>query len=351
MKNPFLLLTCCLASAAAAQFTSPSGYLTTEGSSNHDYILFKYTDLTWQQLDETSVGQSPFTIQRISWRRDAVAGLDTTWFARTIDIGVYLADSVLPGAISENYSANYKAPPVNVFVSRAVSLPDWTNPAVSSPAPWDFVIPLDQPWVYLGVDPFLWELRVTNNASASDYGNDFQSVSGSTGLSTSGTVIGTGCVATGQSAAMSLAATFKNQYVRFRTAFNVTRAPVTSPAYLFIDSAQSNIMLPGLCGAVYALPTVQVPLGVSDASGTVPEFDLHLPFAASTVGLTLYSQAAAVDIGQAGLPLALSNGRSNTFPNATTTPAPVTRVYGYRLATGSMRAPSVWTGGIVTRFD
>ena len=32
-------------------------------------------------------------------------------------------------------------------------------------------------------------------------------------------------------------------------------------------------------------------------------------------------------------------------------PATVTRVYGYRLPGGTMRAPSVWTGGIVTRFD
>jgi hypothetical protein len=29
----------------------------------------------------------------------------------------------------------------------------------------------------------------------------------------------------------------------------------------------------------------------------------------------------------------------------------VTRLYGYQLASGAMRAPSAWTGGIVTRFD
>lgn len=351
MSNNVLLSTLCLVSAATAQFTSPAGYLTTEGSSNHDYILFKYNDLTWQQLDATSVGQSPFNIQRISWRRDAVTGLDPTWIARTVDIGVYLADSVLPGAVSESYAANYKNAPAYVFISRPVNLPDWTQPAVSTPAPWDFVIPLDQPWPYLGVDPFLWELRITNNTSNSDYGNDFQSVSGSTGSSNVGTAIGTGCIATGQTLAMSLAASFQNKFVRFRTAFNVTRAAASSPAFLFLDSVQSNLPLPGLCGSVYALPTIQVPIGVSDSAGTVPEFALHLPFAASTVGLTLYSQAAVIDVGQTGLPLALSNGRSNTFPATPTTPAPVTRVYGYRLASGTMRAPSVWTGGIVTRFD
>src|SRR5690606_14208122 len=102
-----------LAAATAAQFTSPDNLLTTEGSSNHDYILFKYDDLTWQQLDSTSVGQAPFNIQRIAWRRDAVTGFDPTCIARPIDIGVHLPDSVLPGANSEDFSANYKSAPVN----------------------------------------------------------------------------------------------------------------------------------------------------------------------------------------------------------------------------------------------
>lgn len=45
---------------------------------------------------------------------------------------------------------------------------------------------------------------VTNNSSAADYGNDLQSASGSTGSSNTGTVLGTGCIATGQTAAMAL---------------------------------------------------------------------------------------------------------------------------------------------------
>src|SRR5690606_38033876 len=143
--------------ALSAQFTSPAGYLTTEGSSNHDYILFKYTDLRWQQLDATNLGQ-PAMIQRISWRRDGTSAFNAAWTARTLDIAVYLADSVLPAAISDNYDANYKSPPVNVFVSRPVNLPDWTQPPPSVPAPWDFQIQLDQPWVYTGLEPFLWEL-------------------------------------------------------------------------------------------------------------------------------------------------------------------------------------------------
>jgi len=134
-----------ISGALAAQgFTSPAGYTTTEGSSNHDYILFKYNDLRWQQLDATSVGQVPFLIQRISWRRDGVTGADPTWIARTIDVGAVLSNSVLPGAISEGYAANYSGTPTNVFISRPVNLPDWTA-NLGSPAPFNLSLPLDLP--------------------------------------------------------------------------------------------------------------------------------------------------------------------------------------------------------------
>src|SRR5690606_21434314 len=329
--------------ALSAQFTSPAGYLTTEGSSNHDYILFKYTDLRWQQLDATNLGQ-PAMIQRISWRRDGTSAFNAAWTARTLDIAVYLADSVLPAAISDNSA-------VNVFVGRPVHLPVWTQPPPQVAAPWDFQIQLDQPWVYTGLAPFLWELQITNNTTGADYGNDFQSTSGSTGTSTSGTTIGTGCVATGQTAAMSLAGTVVNQFVRFRASYTVTRAPANAPALLFLDLAQTNVQLPGLCGTAYVMPTIQIPLGTANASGAVPVFQIDDIPSQGAVGLVLYSQSAAIDMGQPGLPVTLSNARSHTFPAASGTPNPVTRVYGYRLPAGTMRAPSTWTGGIVTRFD
>jgi len=341
----------CGAGIVSAQFTSPAGHLTAEGDGSHDYVLFRFDDVTWQQLDATSVGQPASNIQRIAWRRDAVTGLDPTWIARTIAIGVYLADAVLPGAISETYAANYRNPPVNVFASRAVSLPDWTQPAVSTPAPWDFVLPLDQPWTYAGIHPFLWELRVTNNTTAREYGNDFQSIAGWTGATNAGTSNGTGCIATGQTTAMALIASFKNQFVRFRAGFTVTRAPANASTFLFLDSTPANLSLPGLCRSLYALPTVQFALGNSP-TGNLREFALdNLQLPASAVGVTLYSQALAIDPGQTGLPLVLSNGRANTFPPAPAIPCPVTRVYGYRVDASSLRAPSVWTGGIVTRFD
>ena len=348
-----ILSSIALGTALSAQaFTSPAGYVTTEGSSNHDYILFRYSDLRWQQLDATSIGQAPTPIQRISWRRDGVAAANTAWAARTLDVGVHLSNAVTPGAISESFDANYSGTPVLAFASRPVNLPDWTQPPAAAPAPFDFNLQLDAPWVYMGTEPFLWEVRVTNNVTATNYGNDFQSIPGSTGSSNTGTAVGTGCVATGRTAAMALACSAKNQFTRFRLGYGLTNAPASTPAILFIDGTNSNLTIPGLCSTLVALPTLQLPMGNTDAAGALSTFSIeNIPFQQSTVGVTLFSQAVAVDVGQAGLPIAVSNGRSNVFPATPATPCLVTRVYEYRLSATSMRAPSVWTGGIVAQFD
>lgn len=338
--------------AFAQGFTSPAGYIATEGSSNHDYILFKYDDLRWQQLDQTNMGLTPSLVSRVSWRRDGTSAADPTWIARTIDMEVVLSNAVMPGAISETFDANYSGPPTSVFASRPVNLPDWTAQPASAPAPFNFNLTLDAPWLHTGLEPFLWELRITNNISASDYGNDFQSTPGSTSSSNSGAAIGTGCVATGRTAAMSLTGTAKNQFTRFRLAYAVTNAPATTPVWLNVDFVNSNFAIPGLCTNVIAAPTINATIGISDATGAVPSFSLeNLPFSQSTVGATLYAQALALDFGLGALPIALSNGRSLTFPATPANAAPVTRIYEYRLANGTMRAASVWTGGIVALFD
>jgi hypothetical protein len=348
---PLLLL----ASGIAAQsaITSPAGLLNTEGSSSHDYILWRYDEMTYQQLDETSVGQGPLAFQRIAWRRDGVAAANTAYTARTMDVEIVLATAVKPGTISTVYADNYVGTPVTAFARRSVNLPDWTQPPAAAPAPFDLVLQLDSPWVYTGLNPYLYEVRTWNNTSAANYGNDFQSTTGTTGSTNSGTIVGTGCVSTGQTTAMALTASIFNNTQKFRFTYGVLRAPATQPVVLFIAAANSNLTIPGLCTTLIAQPTLQVPLGVSTAAGTISNFIVdNIRYSAPAIGATLFSQAVALDTGRAAneLPVSLSNGRSNVFP-ADPVLNPVTRVYGYRISPTSVRAPSSWTGGIVTRFD
>lgn len=191
-----------------------------------------------------------------------------------------------------------------------------------------------------------------NSAVGSDYGNDFQSITGSTGTSNSGSILGTGCIAGGQTTAMALTGTLNNQYTRFRFAYTMARAPATTPVVLFIDGANANLTVPGLCTTLFALPTLQVPMGNSDSLGAATVAIDNVGYSAAAIGASIFSQAVALDATQVGIPVALSNGRNHTFPAQPATPAAVTRGYEYTInTTNAFRAASVWTGGIVTRFD
>lgn len=348
---PILLAAGIVAGTADAQaFTSPAGYLTTEGSSNHTYILFKYDRMRWQQLDDTNVGATPSLVQRIAWRRDAGAGANSTWTARTMDIEVVLSDSVPAAFVSTDFDANYAGMTSTVFTMKPVALPDWTQVPATTPAPFDLVLQLDTPWPHLGMKPFLWEVRTLNNTTGTDYGNDFQSKSGSRVTPNDGTSIGSSCTVGGQP--MTLASTVYNLVTSFRISYRVSNAPPSTSVFANLDLARSNITFPGLCAPIVVAPTISFPLGQSDAVGNLQLNLGNIPFNQNAVGMRLYSQALALDPTQPALPFALSNGESNTVPNTPTgTLVPVTRLYEYALSSGSMRAPSAWTGGIVTRFD
>ena len=351
-----LALTICAPLAAQQYFTSPAGLVSTEGSSNHDYILFAKNKLRWQQLDSSSISSPYANVKSIAWRRDATAANDATWIARTVDLTVVMSHAVGIGSSSTVFANNYKGAPTTVFTKKTVNLPDWTAKPATSPDAWTAIVPFDNMWSYNGVDNFLWEVQADNNStvgsnnSGSDYGNDFQSGTGSFSTSNAGTIIGTGCISTGRTSQFTLSTSLYNHGSKFRMTASASNAPANASVIRHIDLANANLMVPGLCATVYALPTLSIPLGTSSATGSVSTVTIdNIKYNASWIGLKLYSQALALDAGQAGLPVSLSYGRENTFPADPALPAQA-RFYEYATSSG-MTTSGPWTGGIVARFE
>jgi hypothetical protein len=341
----------------AQEFTSPAGLLTTEGGSNHNYILFARPGMRWQQIDSTSVGTAYTDIKQISWRRDAGAA-NSSYVARTIDLSVLMAHSDVKN-VSLNYDNNYLAPATTVFTTKTVNLPDWTAAGSGTgPEPWSIAAPFDTKWSYNGTDHLLWEVRYSSNSAvpagtaSANYGNDFQETTGVFSTSTSGSLLGTGCVATGRTSTMSLTGTFYNHGSKFRFTQAVSNAPSNAAVFDNLDLSDPNLPLPGLCQPVRAAPTiVSLPLGTSSATGSVSAvtFD-NIPYSSGLVGVDLFFQALALDTGLPGIPVALSNGRRYTVPANPSLPA-VARVYQYPLSSGTLTNSGPWTGGIVAKFD
>ncbi len=163
---------------------------------------------------------------------------------------------------------------------------------------------------------------------------------------TAGTSLGTGCVATGRTAAFSHTASMVNlantpvpDYgMRFR--FGGANAPSSSPVVLNIDFVNQN--LAGLvCSTLYAFPTVSL-TRMSTATGALPDLDFGFTYDPNLLGATLYTQLLAFDAGQSPLPFVVSNGRQTTMP---ATPG---FTNGHRCCYGWFSLPS--TTGTATVF-
>jgi len=353
----FLLASAVGLAAQAPTFTSPAGFATTEGATNHDYILASKIGLTFQQLDGTNRGNAR-VVKSIAWRRDGTGATNSAYTARTMEMEVVMADTTV-AYVSTTHANNYKNPPSVVFTKKMVNAPDWTTPPATPPSPWNLKLVYDTPWVYLGVDDFLWELRVTQNSAVTGttglaYGFDFDYIgqAGATFSTTAtGVANGTGCLSTGMTAAYKLSGSLYTHPNRLRLALSATGAPATTPVSVFLDGVDSNLSITGLCGVLHAVPTATFDLGTSTATGSVATktFD-NLPYNSSYTGVVLHMQAVSIDAGQSGYPVTVSNGLKFTIAAPPTNLGTIARVYSY-LSGATTTVPSQWTGGLITQFE
>jgi hypothetical protein len=302
-------------SLCAQPVTSPKGLETTEG--NMSFVMWG-APRRLQSVDFTHQG-SAHVFKSLSFRRDGNGG-GAGAGARTFDASVIMGDAewvVQSTVLDDNIKTGTAT---TVFTKKSVHFPDWTTPPAASPAAFDFKLVYDSPWPYAGSKPFVWSISYDNNTLTTPVATDRQHVPAgpATGASVA---LGTGCVATGRTGSFAHTATLANFGVAGGMALTagVTEAPAGTPVLLMLDVVESKLVMPGLCSIVYALPTVQFGLGMADATGATVSKTFTFPYAAAVQGNELFTQGLAVDLGQPGLPVVVSDGRKGTMPAA---PAP-----------------------------
>lgn len=300
------------ASTAIAQSTSPRGFQRTEG--NTRFLMFG-VDRRLQVVDRTQVGH-PAQLTAIAFRRDG-STTSSGWTARAVDCTLQLGRGDL-GVVAGDYAQNYRGAATVAFARRRVVVPDWTAPTPSPPAAFDFVLALDAPFVHAGDAALVWDLTAQSSATATGTAMDREFTAYAT---QAGAALGSGCLASGQSAPFLHLAALQDAGASLLPLgmwlqFSGIRAPANAAVVVHIDVADANLPIAGVCDRVRALPTISVLLGASDASGAVAERAWGFGFAPALVGGVLVTQLVALDAGQAGLPVALSNGRHTTMPAA-----------------------------------
>lgn len=307
------LLFAALTSAAVAQVTTPVGYGATEGNA----VFFNFAPARRLQCLDGTQANTAAVFTRFSLRRDGGSATNTQYGARTVDLQVVLGPANL-AQVSADFNANLVGSTV-VYALRSTNMPDWTNAPISQPAPFDFNLTLDAPFVHVG-GPLLWELEHLNSTVSTQTVLDrqYNAYASLVGTDIVGSV---GCTPTGGSAPFTHTTTMRNGGAAAGSAgmylqVSATNAPTTAPVLLSIDAVDSAISLPFLCATLHAQPTVLIPVGVSGATGTLPSLAIGFPHNPRFVGASLVTQLVSVDAGQAPplLPIVLSNGRTSSMP-------------------------------------
>lgn len=333
MRNTALFALIC--SSVAAQVTSPAGYGATEGNAT----FFHWSgSRRFQQVDQSQAG-TPFAISSISWRRDGNTAA-ATW-SRTFDLKIDLG--ACDFAVVSHLLDNNHLPGSRTTVFNAqINFPDWSL-ATPGPAPFDLTATFTVPYVYLAQNALVIDFEHTNNTSTGTLATDRQ-FNGATSP-TAGTVLGTGCIAGGNTAAFSHTTGSSNLSALptpaygLRVRFGGANAPATGGVLCFIDVADQN--LSGiLCSTLHAGPLVSLPM-TSLPTGQVPDLSLGFSHQNSLIGQVLYSQLVAPDLSQTPLPAVVSNARVTTITSTTFSGAE-------RCAYGWYTIPS--TTGIATMF-
>ena len=287
---------------AQTTFTSPAAAAGTEG--NDFFSMFGNRRL--QAIDSEIRTPIP-NITAIAFRRDGNVGGGTP---RLLDVSVTMGIGSY-AAYSSAFSANFTWS-TTVVATRTVTFPDWTPPPPVTPAPFTFVVPFDMPWTYTAQDALIWDITCTNASVIEHATMDRFGYSTATGIA--GTLLGTGCVATGRASpfahtAHTITESPANATMVLRA--GGSQAPASTPVLLAFDFVDANLSLPGFCTTLHALGAILAPLTTSSAAGTIATRTIQLGYDPAFLGVPFYTQLLAFDAGQSGIPIAFSNGRGN----------------------------------------
>ena len=319
-----------LVSALAAQTTivSPVGLATTEGSSSN---AFPFTNTSvastrrYMQIHSDLVG-TPMAINKLSFRMNGTASSFAG--SAVCDMELNLGDSRSYDRPSWVFAGNWLGTPATALTRTNINFGPLT---AGTPAPFEFNIPLTTPWVYSGVTSFAWEAVVHSLALTAPFASAMDVDPASIVAGAAAVDTGPGCIATGQTLAMSLAVTHADTTGTWAFGCAVDRGPASAPTFLYLGTSNPNTAFPGLCGNLYTDLVLSLPLGATDATGFSGTFSnvagttktsgganvFALPN--SIPGVTIFMQAHALDVGQPGLPIANSNGMSVVVPTPNNT--------------------------------
>ncbi len=300
----------------------------------------------------------PATITGVSFRRE---GQNTSSYgAFTMVVNVWVSTAATPpSAPSATFAQNHGPDKQQVVTFGLVQVPAMPPPT-AIPAPFDLSIPFDQPLAWTGGGPLCLEIQLVSKSTTQTVLFDW--VSDNPRLNPRPTTLryGSGCIATGQTAAVRLDGAGTGSWTTGGVSLTYTGSRFPASAMVGLLIGGSNAQFAGL-PLPLALPgTAIAPSGtcslltdallgipaVTNGSGQL-SFSLGLAATPAFNGLSLFTQAVTLDATANSWGVVSSNGVQHQVL------APWSNSLGTVYATssfgptGSVRADE----GFVCRFD
>ena len=335
---------------------SPAHYANEEGfSANGTPFSLSVFPIRHQQAHGDMRG-TPRVIRSIAFRRDGRTTTSTTWAPRVLDLTVRCAHTNL-AALSATLASNYATPPATAMTRRNYTTPDLQPVMRIVPAPFTFMIPLDQPFAYNGTLDLLWETEAfgatgTGTQTPLDLCN-----SGFNLVIPGGYLMkGAGCmVPSNSSNELQLRSNISLQGFpvdAWILDFTATSTPVSAAGVFLLGTSDPDLAVGGLCANLRVLPLITVG-GTTDPAGSWKPLSTitpspRIPYQLPAVGALLESQVAVLDPARPdALKVSMSNGLTARLPAQTPTVA-IGRAYEVGTTTGT---GTLLTGqGLVTQF-
>lgn len=296
----FVALLAAAASAQVLPVTSPKGLDMIEGNMSFNFG----SNRRMMGIDNTQLA-SVLVINGFALRRDGTGVSSNVAGTMNLEINLGVADF---GRMSAEFDKNYVNNSKTLAHSlKPVNYPAW-NMSAGAPAPFDLIVTLDQAFIYTGQLAIVWDISYSSlTSSGHQIDRNFGSLSSRAGIA-----FGTGCASTGTGLFAHKITTWDmgaplGPY-GLSLQISTANAPANANVLMHLGVAPQNIPLPGLCAPVLALPDLAIPLGAASSAGLINDIYLQVPYDPAIELGSFVTQLAALDPGQVGIPVSLSNG-------------------------------------------
>ncbi len=357
--RPSLLAAACCAAAgllpAQTSFISPVTASAAAGSTQNSFPWASGVVRRYQQIhsDITMAGAIKSLATRVNENTTNYTG------TATLDLEMFMGQAATGyDGISQIFDNNYLAQTkTKVLTRKIVTLGPQGQNTTPIGVFTNMTILFDTPFPYAPTQSLIWEAVVYQNTIVTSFGASDADVS----TMTSGTLTttGTGCIATGRTAAMTQSAFIQDMGGALSYAVGTTNGPSSAPVVLSIGGTNPNIMVPGIiCGGLYTDLLMSFAIGTTTAAGAIPNTEgIGVSMPNTIGGLVFYSQQHAIDPGLSEyFKLANSNGQQVTVPMPNLTKSVkvsrMTNNAGGATAVSGLRFSGSSIGhGLVIRFD